>query len=285
MPLSTIYCISFDNCDSVYYGSTIDFDRRIKEHKRLLKNNKHTNNILQGIYNQYDSGIKVEKIASCPAEYQYKLEQWFIDTQSCVNIFPVAGGGLVKGKEVCQYDLHGNFINSFKTTRQAKRETGTDSGRIVICCKRREGSAGGFQWRYATDKLESISPFKRPNSVRVNQYSLNGDFIKTYDSMTTATEDTGVGNKEILYCCEKKYKTAYGFQWRYFEDHIEALDPVETFNKKKVEQYTLNGTKLATYRSVMHASQSCKIQYACIWRAVRGKASRAGRYKWKYVEE
>ena len=47
-----IYCIH-DECGRLYYGSTVNFNRRWNEHKSDLRLGKHKNPILQAAYNKY----------------------------------------------------------------------------------------------------------------------------------------------------------------------------------------------------------------------------------------
>lgn len=56
-----------------------------------------------------------------------------------------------KSKLVYQYDLRGNFINEFPSTKEVFRSTGICRPNVVACCNGRLKSAGGFIWRY--DKI------------------------------------------------------------------------------------------------------------------------------------
>ncbi len=51
---------------------------------------------------------------------------------------------------------------------------------------------------------------------RVNQYTKNGEFITSYDSLADASEITGTNLSSICNCCQnRKQKTANGFMWQY----------------------------------------------------------------------
>lgn len=54
---------------------------------------------------------------------------------------------------------------------------------------------------------------------KVNQYKKNGEFIKKYNSIKTAAEQTKTHYSHIVNCCKHKYgfKTANGFKWEYAE--------------------------------------------------------------------
>lgn len=53
-------------------------------------------------------------------------------------------------KPVIQYNLNGQFISIFKSSKEASRITNINSSRITGCCVGRRGynTAGGYIWRY-----------------------------------------------------------------------------------------------------------------------------------------
>ena len=51
-------------------------------------------------------------------------------------------------KTVLQFDLEGNFIKQYRSTRQAERETGIIHNYISECCRGKRLKAGGFKWAY-----------------------------------------------------------------------------------------------------------------------------------------
>ncbi len=52
-------------------------------------------------------------------------------------------------------------------------------------------------------------------SKKVNQYSLDGSYINTFDSARIATMHLGKNTTVINTCCRGGLKTAYGFKWEY----------------------------------------------------------------------
>lgn len=54
-----------------------------------------------------------------------------------------------------------------------------------------------------------------PESKAINQYDLNGNFIKRWSSMMDIQRELGYFTSCICACCKKRYATAYGFVWRY----------------------------------------------------------------------
>jgi len=49
----------------------------------------------------------------------------------------------------------------------------------------------------------------------VLQYDLEGNFIKKWFNLREITLNTNYKKENIMYCCEGKYKQAYGYIWRY----------------------------------------------------------------------
>ena len=53
------------------------------------------------------------------------------------------------------------------------------------------------------------------------QYSLDGKYIKRYDSLSEAAREFNTNNiSNIKSCCQGKIKSAYNFLWRYEDDKI-----------------------------------------------------------------
>lgn len=53
-------------------------------------------------------------------------------------------------------------------------------------------------------------------SKKVNQYDINGNFIKTWYSMADVQRELDIGTGCISMCCQGKRNMAYGFKWEYF---------------------------------------------------------------------
>lgn len=56
-----------------------------------------------------------------------------------------------------------------------------------------------------------------PTSKAVEQYTKNGEYIKTFGSTMEAQRETGVAHTNISACCLGKRKTTGGYIWKYVE--------------------------------------------------------------------
>ena len=81
---------------------------------------------------------------------------------------------------------------------------------------------------YKTDEwIKNISKGKKgkgmgkdnPNAVKVVQFSINGNKIKIFDTITQASESTNSNKGSIVSCCRGRYKTAGGYKWMYYKDY------------------------------------------------------------------
>ena len=57
--------------------------------------------------------------------------------------------------KVKQYDLDGNLIKVWDCIQDISSELGIPTSNIVLCCKKKQKSAGGFCWNYASDDVFS----------------------------------------------------------------------------------------------------------------------------------
>lgn len=64
-----------------------------------------------------------------------------------------------------------------------------------------------------------------PNATAVNQYDINGNFIKSWGCITTAARAVGASPTSISLCCKrsKHYYSAGGYIWKYAKKQKEFL--------------------------------------------------------------
>ena len=130
------------------------------------------------------------------------------------------------------------------------------------------------------------------NKKRVSMYSLDGSFIKEFDSITIAEKETGVLVVNICACCNKKVRQAGGFLWRYEKyDTIEKVRPkkvaddLRTRGCKPIKMY--NGiVEVQEFSSVLEASKFIGKPNAQvnISACALGKRKTAYGYRWKYID-
>lgn len=119
-------------------------------------------------------------------------------------------------KPVLQYDLNGNFIKKWNSLKEAREFYNLTN--ISECCKKHT-IGKGFQWRYENDNKE-VGKIKTRSELgfywlkkQVDQYDLQGNFIKTWESITEAQKALKINN--IHLSCKKIRKSIGGYIWKY----------------------------------------------------------------------
>lgn len=123
--------------------------------------------------------------------------------------------------EVCQYDLNGKYIRSWKSISTASNELNIHHSNIVSACKLLTNSAGGFQWRYSKDTHSNDKILEIvPQSKKIIQYSKKQEFIKIWESITSASIALNIKRSQISGCCYHRhgYKTAGGYIWEFYKE-------------------------------------------------------------------
>jgi hypothetical protein len=67
------------------------------------------------------------------------------------------------------------------------------------------------------ENLKNSDKHVEKNKIKINQYNLTGDFIKTWDSAADAERELGVYHSNIAACCRGKIKSCGGYKWKYYE--------------------------------------------------------------------
>ena len=62
---------------------------------------------------------------------------------------------------------------------------------------------------------KSVSANDPKKDIPVCQYTLDGELVRTYDTVRQATEVVGGHGGNIVAACEGRYMTARGYQWRF----------------------------------------------------------------------
>ena len=134
-------------------------------------------------------------------------------------------------------------------------------------------------------------------SVPVIQFSINGDFIKVWNSVTEVCRSFGRRRGSgVRQCCNGTCRMAYGYLWRWRKDfdeipaHIDYDYTPAKISEKPVLQYSIGGFFIQEFPSVLSAAKEIqktnpKVSRANISNVCRGLKYTAYGYKWRYKED
>lgn len=137
-------------------------------------------------------------------------------------------------KKINQYDDNGNLIKTYPSASEAARQFGCTCGAILFSCKNHINKSNDFRFRYADECGDKIEPYispKKYNQKQINQYSLDGTYIKTWDSLSSIHCELGFDIASICECCKMRRKVSHDFQWRYTSE-CNGYDNIEAFEVK-----------------------------------------------------
>lgn len=199
-------------------------------------------------------------------------------------------------KPILQYDLKGNLIKRYTCLQEAVAVTGFSETNIRQVCNHNMYTANGYIWCHedeprAIEELIAEIPLaktKRP----IEQYSLTGQLVATFDSITEAAKILDVHRSSIENALANKSYNCKGYLWKYQDD----LEPIEekvkrnneknNYQKIAINQYDLNGNYIATYPSAAEAAIAIDKpgNGSSITKACKGKLKSAYKFKWAYAD-
>ena len=126
-------------------------------------------------------------------------------------------------KQINQFDLEGNFIATYSSAQEAETITKIDRKLISGVIRGIAKSSGGYQWRYYDEKdLSGISPIKKERGGSklkpINQYTMQGKYIKTFESITAAAKEIKCERSNIRAAAQGKQQSSHGYKWKYVEE-------------------------------------------------------------------
>lgn len=189
-----IYQITNTKNSKKYIGSAINLQRRISDHKYLLKKGTHHNPVLQAGYNKHGMDVFIfEVLATCLPQYLIILEQSFIDKKKPkYNINPVAGSQL-----------------GAKRTKASKKKM---SGRTFT--KEQRDQISKSLRENGNLSLKGVKSAIETNKKPVYKYSLEGKLIKEFKSNKAAAASIGFTRLHL-----ERGRPIRGYIWSYDKLH------------------------------------------------------------------
>ena len=190
-----------------------------------------------------------------------------------------------KKVDVDIFNLNGEYITTTHGIKSASVLTGIEKTNICKCLKGYIGYMGEFMFRYHdTDDVKKLNPYKKklpPNTRKVYQYALSGEFIRMYESVNEAARQLKCDATNIANVCNGIQQTSNGFIWSY-----EKRLSVESKNDTRilelvVSSYLLDGTYDKTYNSIAEASSDTGANRRNITACIHGRRKLAGNRMWK----
>lgn len=210
--LSGIYTITNLLSSKRYVGSSVNVEKRLKTHLRLLRSKKHPNRFLQFSFSKHgEENFEFKKLENCPIEDLLKTEEKFIHAFDTLNRqkgynlapYPTQGSRGVKWSQQSKDKLSCTLIEQYSTkARQPVNFTHSAEAKKKIT------DAG----------LGRISP----NSKKVwcHQTGLE------YSSIHKAAQELKLGISGVMDVISKNLKAIHGYTFEYALNSLKEIRPL-----------------------------------------------------------
>ena len=244
-----VYKITNQKNRMVYIGSSIEVERRWRQHKEASINEKdhHYNYPLMIAFREFGiANFTFEVIDTLP-DYQamIKAEHDWIVKENCIvpngynqtnkTDSPMFDPVIAKkmsdtkrekyGKRVCEIDSTKNILNIWDSLAEAGEDTGLDRFKISNVCNGTRLTTGNRIFRFLDDENKIIEPEVKVNQVQSNRItksskkvvkmSDNNEELQIYDSIALAAADNNCDASGISKVCNGRRNKCGGFKWKY----------------------------------------------------------------------
>lgn len=198
--LSGIYCIRNIINNKVYIGKSINLLKRKTSHFSNLKQNKHKNFKLQGSINKYG----IDKFIFEILEY---CDNKDIDLKEIEYINKYNSS--IKG-----YNIHSDIQHHSEEWLNKLRHLRKSDSRFIE------------QFKNCQSKAD--------NRIKINEYDLEGEYIKTWNSITEASKFYNIDKSSVSAVLTFKRSKVINKMFRYFEN-TNNINIYKSFRKKQLK--------------------------------------------------
>ena len=244
-----IYKITNQKNGMVYIGSSIEVERRWRQHKEASINEKdhHYNYPLMIAFREFGiANFTFEVIDTLPDhQAMIKAEHDWIVKENCVvpngynqthqTDSPLLDPAIAKkmsdtkrakyGKRVCEIDEGKNILEIWDSLAEAGEKTGLDRFKISDVCNGKRLTTGNRIFRFLDEADNILIPVEKVNQVQANRITkaskkvvkmtLEGEILQVYDSIALAAADTGCDSSAISKVCRGQRNKCGGFKWEF----------------------------------------------------------------------
>lgn len=237
--------------------------------KEIYYIDKYKSNIREYGYNVTSGGdgcANVKNIKIGQFTEDNKLVNVFNSIKECAKILNLSSSTTVSNW--CDGKLHHGYY--WKRLSEDKKDVDINYDYL------------SFDIQADNKEIKKYNLLKVDNTIKINQYSLSGKYIRTWNSIKEAGNSLHINT--ISYAL-KNNSTAGGFQWRYFNGDCSDIQVSRNGCKRSVIQIDIKSHQTNFYKSLIDAENDTGVNFRLIWKVCNGQAKTAGGYIWRYTDE
>ena len=196
---------------------------------------------------------------------------------------------------VIAFDLNGKRIKNYIHIKEAMLDTGDNEMTISSQCTTKKYNNTKFQWRFYEEnpQLDNIGTAISNLPYIIDQYDLNGNFIKTFYSLSDAANELSLEPSNLSTTLNSKQKSYGGFLWCKHgepapEPYIDnRYNHITSSNKREIAQFTKQNELVQIYESAHEAARQIGNPKCAnhITECCQGKRKTCNGYIWKYYRD
>lgn len=182
-------------------------------------------------------------------------------------------------KFVYLYNDKGEFIREFESKSLCAKYIDCLESDVYKSCK------AGYMCKnhYVSEKYEknfSIAKTMDFKQKTVHQYTLDGDYVTSYNFIKDGAKAVGIKNPSQITQSIKLGQQSGGFQWSF--DKVDKMKKYTNISKpRKVGQYDNSGKCIKIYDSI----SKCVIDFPCCTKVLYGQRKTTKGYIFKFVDD
>lgn len=198
------------------------------------------------------------------------------------------GSSTLKRKQIYQYTVDGEYMGKWESAQIAGEALNIIPSNISACCLGISQTCAKYVWSYSKLPKEYFEDINLPYCRKVKQYDKYGKYIKTHNSIISASIETGCKYGSISNSCRKNGLEISNNKYRWTYDNIEIdVEQIKNVHKSKTEvvQYGLDGKYIRTWESATLAEREIGVNHSHVIACCKGRYKTTGGYIWKYKED
>ncbi|WP_252225084.1 NUMOD1 domain-containing DNA-binding protein [Clostridium sp. KO2] len=217
---------------------------------------------IERVYN-YHKDCKDKENDSLNSHLLFSIEKYGFENFEVNEIFDIAFSKQeLDIKEICWISIFDSYKNGYNQNKGGKGNKGH----------------------------RALKGRNNPTSKMVVQLTLNGDFIKIWDTMTEAIKSTNTDKSSMIRSCKDKNKrnSANGFLWVYYNEYNNLHKYKKKEKRKNVQpiiQLDKFGRIIKEYKSIKDACNKNGFHYTSLVRCCNGNRNTYKGYKWIYANK
>lgn len=243
-----IYKITNKINNQIYIGSSVDVERRWRQHKEASINSAdhHYDYPLMKAFRQFGIDNFTFEVIETTDTWQNMIihEHDWIVKEDCVTPkgynqtdktdSPMFDPLIAKkmsdtkrnlyGKSVCEIE-NNQIIDIWQSLAEAGEKTGLDRFKISAVCNGTRLTTGNRVFRFLDENNNIIEPIQQVNKTQSNRITKsskqvikindNNEELQVYDSVALAAADNNCDASGISKVCNGKRNKCGGFKWKY----------------------------------------------------------------------